>query len=117
MPRKLSPEQEQRIIEAYMQQRSATKAGRLEGVGSSTVYRVLARHGVELRQDNARQLFDADAEAEIAKRYASGETAPALARELGCSVTTIREAVRRQGGAVRSRGNVFRQFTDEQVQQ
>jgi DNA-directed RNA polymerase specialized sigma24 family protein len=43
-------------------------------------------------------------EAEVARRYAAGETVEALAAEFGCSTSTVKATVERAGVTLRARG-------------
>lgn len=59
--------------------------------------------------------FTAETEAEIAKRYESGERSGELAKEYGCNVWTIRMAARRNGVTINSRGNRYKEFSPDEL--
>lgn len=59
--------------------------------------------------------FSEEVEQEVTRRYAQGELSGDLAKEIGCSIHTIRNMVRRQGDTVFPRGNRHREFSEEEI--
>lgn len=116
--RKTSDEQIKMIVDTYLETFSAPAVVRRLGVSESVVYRTLKEAGIEvsLAAKAARQRKSSDeVEAEIARRYATGERSGDLAKAFGYSMAGIRQVVRRRGGAVGPRGNRYRDFTDAEI--
>lgn len=76
------------------------------GAGIYTISDIAIANG--LRRDHPRRSLSPDQEEQAARRYVAGEKSKDLAAEFNVTVDTIREAVRRQGGAVRGFGIVQR---------
>lgn len=64
-----------------------------------------------------RYRFTEEQEKEIAARYADGETSGKLAEEYGAIPNTIRSVAKRQGIKVHPRGNRYREFTGEEIEE
>ncbi len=52
----------------------------------------------------------------IAERYAAGELSASIAADYGGTTTTIRNAARDEGVPINSRGNRYRQFSREEIE-
>ena len=99
------PITDEQIIATYQECRSAYKVAEQLGLGDSTVYRVLVRHGVdrkglaEYRQRRTR--FKGEEQA-IRAAYDQGATHDELRRQFGmASDYAIKSAIRRAGGTLR----------------
>lgn len=91
------------------------------GVGTTTVYRSLARLGIradapgkreEVRNDHRRK-HTAVQEQEIVRLYRERVATGQIARQFGCSTATVKNIVRRAGESVRPPGGQFRVWADE----
>lgn len=102
--RKISPVLEQQVVDAY---RASPNGGRTLakslGIGGTTLYRVLARNGVPIREDKRhgrsvrRYALTESQELEVMARYAKGERSVRLAKRFGCCRETILAIIRRRG--------------------
>lgn len=107
---------EELIVDLYINEGlSGPKIAKKVGVGTSTVYRVLNRHGHRDKTRNAGRLFSAAREEQIRDEYLTGATLEDLADWYGCGQEGIANAIRRQGGELRPVGpstSIF-QHTEE----
>jgi uncharacterized protein (DUF1330 family) len=93
------------IIASYARFSSAYKAARALGIGTATIYRVLAIRGVKpvglaLYRASARR-FTSEQNAEIRGFYEAGVLAEDLVRHFGGTQYSIKKAVQRAGGELR----------------
>ena len=95
-------------------------AGRI-GVGPTTVYRNLKRAGIcpkDLLKSRRRRkmLFTEEQESEIARRYLNEKLSLKQLGELyGCTFTTIRDVLLRQGVKLAPKGNRYREFSEDEI--
>lgn len=123
MPRRISPEMEAQIVANYTALGSAVPVARRLGVGETTVYRALHRTGTPTlaslgtswRSNERRRKVTNEQQAAIAQRYAAGARSGDLAQEFGIAISTVREAVKRAGGSLVSRGNRYRAFSAAEI--
>jgi DNA-binding phage protein len=97
------------ILKLYRSGLGAIEVARRAQVGSTTVYRVLDRAGVarrfdEATQDRLRAISSPADRRDVARKYAAGWTLPRLAAKYGCSRSSVRKVLVRQGVSIRSRG-------------
>jgi transposase len=113
------PELAQRIIDLYVGGLGAVEVAAQVGVGSSTVYRVLVRHGVPVRKgfdthSHCRKMTDVQID-EAIEAYRNGVSLKSLEAKYDVRHTAISSLFKRRGIDIRPRGNTFRVFTDEEV--
>ncbi len=92
------------LIDRYMGRLSVNQISQETGLSTSTIYRVLERHGVkrtglENYRLNARK-FDPVVEKEIRTRYEAGEYFAQLVERFGGTFYSIKAAIRRAGGTL-----------------
>ena len=117
MAKRTDDRMEQEVLGAYRAGLGAPTIRNELGVGLSTVYHILRRHGVAARKGTVRpRKFSAATETEIAKRYEDGESLSALAEELGCSSFLVRNIADRSGVAVRRRGGTPKRWGEDKVE-
>lgn len=119
MAKRISDDIRAQIVDLYQDGMGGPEVSSVTGVSTSCVWRILVASGVELRsrqeaRANQRSMTD-EQELTVRKRYESSESPRELAATFGCTIATIREAVKRAGGAVRSKGNSFREFSKADV--
>jgi len=115
MAERFDPKLEADIVIAYRKGAGGKELARRFGISSSSVYRVVRRHGGEVRgwSPNPNK-FSPDQEAEIARHYADGRLSSSIARTFGCSQGLVRAIARRHGVLTREHGGQKRRWTDEQ---
>jgi len=74
------------------------------GLNPRTIRDTVVAAGGTLRPWGRTSGQNADRNREIARRYASGESSTALAKEFGLSSRTIRSAIKAAGGTLRAQG-------------
>lgn len=77
------------------------------------IHLVLLRQGVEILPSWPKKLSE-EREAELVRRYDTGESLDDLIKVFGVSGTIVRRIVKRRGGTQRPRGQQPRRFTDEE---
>lgn len=88
------------------------------GIGSTTVYRILKRHGIipslakRRPKNDWRRRHTAIQEEEILQRYGNGECLRAIARDMNCHPATITNVVKRNKITVRAVGGSRRRWTE-----
>lgn len=109
-------EMEVLVMDGYRAGEGGVRLARRLGIGTSTVYHVLSRHGVTRRTSAARpRRFTPEQERAIAARYAGGEMPSAIASDVGCSQILVRTIARRHDVLPsRGRGGLQREWTEEQ---
>jgi len=105
---------EKLVIEAYGRGMGGNTIARQVGVGVSTVYNILRRHGIKRRSGARPRMFSPDAEKMIAERYGTGELPSEIASDMGCSTLTVRTIADRYGVRVRKRGGLPKRWLPEQ---
>ena len=110
------------ILRLYRQKKSSVKVAKRLQIGSTSVLRVLHRHGIsppahgsEDSRKRLRRFSDAQA-AVVVREYENGESMQSLCRRHRCSAQAIRNAVLRAGGKIRPIGgeNRIRKWSDEE---
>lgn len=97
---------DQKVISAYNEGLTAYGVEKALGIPSTTIYRILQRHGIKrrglekYREDAAA--FRGEQATEIRRKYESGVWLGDLAKEYGGTFYSIKSAIRRAGGRVRS---------------
>lgn len=91
------------------------------GIGSTSVYRVLKRHGLkptgqQRPKEDWRRKFTREQEREIGRRYLAGEHMAAIATDVGCDRLTVRNILFRQQIPPRPVGRPLRQWSDEEIE-
>lgn len=103
-PRK-SPVSDQQIIDHYRQSQSGYVTARELGLGTTTVHRVLVKHGIErkgLQVFRQKITLFKGQEEEIKVAYEEGATLQQLKDRFGdCSDYALKHAIKRAGGALR----------------
>lgn len=114
MAKRFDAATEAAIIVAYLKGSGGRELARRFGVGSSSIYRVLRRHDVAVREWSPRpNKFSKEVEAEIAGHYAAGKLSSHIAQTFGCSPGLVREIAKRHGAASREHGGQIKRWTDE----
>lgn len=102
-PRK-NPITDEDVISAYKQHRSVHKLEKLLGISSSTMYRILEKHGIQRdglqtwRTSTSRTLWSESEE--IRQKYEAGASYADLKAEYKVSEWSIRKAIKRAGGSL-----------------
>lgn len=119
MTQRVTTSEKQRMVALYANGMTAPEVAAHVGRGVSSVYRAVKSEGIipsslERRgsRGGANRRFTDDEEADIADVYQDGLSMSSIAIEHGCSLVTIRNALRRQGVSRRRRGNSIRSFSD-----
>lgn len=103
------------IVDAYRNGEGGVTLARRLGVGTTTVYRVLRRHGIRRRASSARpKRFSVAEERLIAARYAKEGSSARVAHEYGCSAVLVRTIARRHGVDVGARGGRVKHWSDDE---
>jgi transposase-like protein len=111
---------DQRILEMWDAGSNGVAIAKELGIGSTSVYRALERHGIRASKDQRvrsdhRRKHTIEQELEIVRRYEAGMGLAAVARDFGCHEQTVRNVAIRHGVKLRPVGGRFRGWTDEQV--
>jgi len=94
--RRLTPDEEERIIEAYLRGDPVAEIAARHGVSVSTIYDVLYRRGI-MPSMRRRRRVTPDEEAEILRLRMEGLGVTEIARRLGRSPSTIHAVLKRRG--------------------
>lgn len=113
------------VVRLYRQKQSTVKVARHLQIGSSSVWRILDREGVEMPARNSAEMYErmfrfkGKTAAAVVKAYNEGASMQGLCRKYRCSDQAIRNAVTRAGGSLRAMGGInrTRKWTDAQIQQ
>lgn len=96
---------DEEIIAIFSEAKTAAETARRAGIGQTTVFRILERHGVpRLSIDQARDLralFTKDRAAEIRGKYEKGASFADLIGEYGGTFHSIKRAIRSVGGTLK----------------
>lgn len=107
------------ILRLYRDRVGAVDIARAVGVGPTTVYRVLTRNGVTIREGvdthSRFRKLDAAAQRKCVRLYGSGWDAPELGEKFGCSATTVTKFLRRAGVKMRAPGNQPKPLTAREI--
>ena len=111
---------DQDILRLWFAGEGAPSIARTIGVGSTSVYRALSRHGIKPSRDprpktDWRRKHTKEQEQEIARRYLDGEAMADIARDFNCHTATIKNVIVRLELPVRAVGGRPRKWSDEQV--
>lgn len=110
MVRTYSDADRREVVRLYIDEDlSGVEIATRTGIGSTTVYTMLAQAGVDTSRGRRKQAlairkFSDAEEEEIARRYAGGDSTLELAAQYGVTDRTIASAVRRQKGVIRKFG-------------
>jgi hypothetical protein len=123
MPEALSAGTYAAIVDLYVAERlGAPSIARRLGVGKTTVYSALRRHGIDRPRGTRSEgrsgvrRFSDHIEREIAEKYAEGRSRASLEKEYCCSGYPIRHAILSFGsGGMRRRGGKVRAFTEADI--
>jgi hypothetical protein len=91
------------------------------GIGSTSVYRALKRHGIRPSKEKRRpkvdwrRRFTREQEGLIVKRYMAGENMAAIADALGCNRLTIRNILIRENVPIRPVGKPPREWSATEI--
>ena len=96
---RLQPETIQRLISDYQAGNSTIRLMRIDGIGKSTVLRLLADAGVQVRRPG----LAAQHQAEAVALYVTGRSAARVGNKFGCTADTVLVAVREADRPVRQR--------------
>lgn len=104
---------EKKVLNAYARLESTQKVAKLMGLGSSTVHRILQRHGVECDglkkyRQSIRKLPSSE---QIRAEYEGGMYLSEIAKKYGVSNGTVYEAMKKTGVTMRRRGQQRRVFS------
>ena len=91
------------LVDEYLSGRALKDLASDSGVGRSVISRVLKEAGIELRPAHAPRQFVVDDD-RIRVDYQNGRTLEAIARELGCSESTVARRLRLLDVQLRARG-------------
>jgi excisionase family DNA binding protein len=88
-----------KVVQMYLEGRSVKEIAEELGISMSTIYRLLAKKGVELRRRKyrARGRLTPEELEKIRKMYVEGKTIYAIAKELDRPTSTIYYALKRMG--------------------
>ncbi len=88
-----------KVVQMYQEGRSVKEIAEELGISMSTIYRLLAKKGVELRRRKyrARGRLTPEELEKIKKMYLEGKTIYAIAKELDRPTSTIYYALKRMG--------------------
>lgn len=111
---------DQRILEMWDAGASGVSIAKELGIGSTSVYRALERHGIRASRDQRtrvdhRRKHTIEQEREIVRLYEAGMALAAVARAFDCHEQTVRNVAIRHGVKLRPVGGRYRGWTDEQV--
>jgi transposase-like protein len=100
----------------YERLQSTQKVAKQMGLGSSTVHRILKRHGVEceglaLYRERIRKLPPSD---QLRSEYEGGMYLSEIAKKYGVGVQTAHEAVVKSGAKMNRRGQQRRVYSDDE---
>lgn len=112
---------DEQVLTLYHELHHGPEVARRLGLGQTTVYRILQRHGEKAigvpRMPKFRPPYKLTPaqESDLARRYAAGESMASLRGAFNCGAELIRNVAKRHGVLVRGRGNRYRAFTEGQV--
>ena len=107
---------EAKVVAAYARLESTQKVAKQIGIGSSTVHRILKRHGVkcdglEVYRRSCRKLPPSE---QLRLEYEGGMYCSEIAKKYGVSNATAYEAVKKSGVMMKRRGQQRRVFSAEE---
>jgi hypothetical protein len=108
--RKLGPEQEAEIGRLYAAGRTSTALAAEWGESVNLILAVVRRQGVLIRKGGGPRALSLEQEARVCERYADGESATKLAREVGLSAGGVRNILLRGGVTLRSQSECRRKY-------
>lgn len=120
MAKRLAVEIENEIVRLYRDEKiGGIEVAKRVGVGTSAIYRVLRRNGVEYHPDvHARErAIPVTAFDDVVRRYLANESAASIAQSYGCNPWTVRNILRQRDITVRMRGAKWVEITPEQEKQ
>jgi hypothetical protein len=91
------------VIDAYRDGQSLPRISRSLGIGSTTAWKILVRHGKPRRTGRQCLMADGRRNADIVTAYRSGRTRQQLATEFGLSTQRIDQILHRHGAQGQSR--------------
>lgn len=107
---------EKKVLSGYARIQSTQRVAKQMGLGSSTVHRILKRHGIEcdglaLYRESIRKLPPSD---QLRAEYENGAYLSELAKKYGVCNSTAAEAVKKSGAKMNRRGQQRRVFSDQE---
>lgn len=119
----MNTERDGRIVDLWHAGSNGPQIAREVGCGTTLVYRVLKRAGIDPAAANRQQeragnrRNSPEAEREIVRLYQDGASMAALGEQFGCHLQTIANVLRRHGTPVRAAGGPERQATREEAEE
>lgn len=112
--------QDRKILRRWRAGKDGVQIAAELGIGSTSVYRALKRHGITPSNDprpkaDWRRKHTQEQELEIVRRYREGELMAVIARDFQCHTSTVKNVVLRHGETLRPVGGSRRGWTDEEV--
>jgi hypothetical protein len=98
----------QTLIDAYISGEGISKVADRWKIARPTAKRILVEAGVTLRPRSTVTEMDAEARATLVRRYRDGESAPDIAKSVGCNYVTIYRLLRQAGIDIRSHSQAKR---------
>ena len=108
--RRLTPAREAKLCRDYEDGASGKALSERYGASDSTIYNILARHGVQKRPGAWQRGFAPNLERAVCSRYTGGEWTGDLARELVVNRSTVTRILRRNGVTLRSAVEAARKY-------
>lgn len=112
MPKRISEEDERRIIERYLIGINCPQIARETGYNHRTIINVLERNNIPRRPKG--KILDA-VEDEVVKLYSEGNACHTIAELLGLNVTTVFNVLKRNNVVLRTKGGIEELPTEELV--
>ncbi len=114
--RTFTQEEKEAIVQRYQAGESLTQIGKSFGAKYETIGKRLNKWGIPIQTPIKRKVTPAQ-EADICLRYAQGESVSLLAKEFDISKFTIRDIVLSNGGEINPKGQQYRRFTPDEIEQ
>jgi len=114
--RQFTQEEKEDIVKRYQAGESLAQIGKSYEAKYETIGKYLTKWGIAIQTPIKRKVNLAG-EADICLRYAQGESVALLAKEFDMAKSTIRDIVLSNGGEINPRGQQYRRFSPEQLEQ
>jgi hypothetical protein len=98
----------QTLIDAYVGGEGISKVAERWRIARPTAKRIIVESGITLRPRSTITEMDAEARAALVQRYRDGESAPDIAKSIGCDHVTIYRLLRQAGIEIRSQSEAKR---------
>lgn len=92
---------DEQIIHLYLSGIDSDTIGYRANCSGTTVISIVRAAGHEIRKKGGRRHSLPMSDADIAKRYTAGETGPEIARDIGCTASSIYHVLRRLNVEIR----------------